>query len=165
MSQVASPEPTSDALAEQFISVSHVVRQRANTQMSAAGLSLARTRALKALVGADRMRMNELSAALGVVPRTVTTLVDSLEKEGFVERAPDPHDRRVTTQAGTNSSTSSPPDSPAPQRCSTSSRQPSAVNSRISWRVSRPPPTKRATDPPPPVISGRPPSRGFGWGS
>lgn len=106
MSQVASPEPTSDALAEQFISVSHVVRQRANTQMSAAGLSLARTRALKAVVGADRMRMNELSAALGVVPRTVTTLVDSLEKEGLVERAPDPHDRRVTrlriTDAGRN---------------------------------------------------------------
>jgi DNA-binding MarR family transcriptional regulator len=106
MSQPASPEPTSDALAEQFVSVSHIVRQRANTQMSAAGLSLARTRALKALAGADRMRMNELSAALGVVPRTVTTLVDSLEKEGLVERDPDPHDRRVTrlriTDAGSN---------------------------------------------------------------
>jgi DNA-binding MarR family transcriptional regulator len=96
MSQRASPEPTSDALAEQFISVSHVVRQRANTELSAAGLSLARTRALKALAGADRMRMNELSAALGVVPRTVTTLVDSLERDGLVERAPDLHDRRVT---------------------------------------------------------------------
>jgi DNA-binding MarR family transcriptional regulator len=42
------------------------------------------------------MRMNQLSAALGVVPRTVTTIIDSLEQEGLVARLPDPTDRRVT---------------------------------------------------------------------
>jgi DNA-binding MarR family transcriptional regulator len=40
--------------------------------------------------------MNELSAALGVVPRTVTTIVDALEKEDLVSRLPDPADRRAT---------------------------------------------------------------------
>jgi DNA-binding MarR family transcriptional regulator len=40
--------------------------------------------------------MNELSAALGVVPRTVTTIVDALEKEDMVARLPDPADRRAT---------------------------------------------------------------------
>jgi len=40
--------------------------------------------------------MNELSAALGVVPRTVTTIVDAMEKEGMVVRLPDPADRRAT---------------------------------------------------------------------
>ena len=40
--------------------------------------------------------MNELSAALGVVPRTVTTIVDALEKERLVARLPDPADRRAT---------------------------------------------------------------------
>jgi DNA-binding MarR family transcriptional regulator len=94
--QASSREPSSDELAEQFVAVSHTVRQLANTRMSAAGLSLARTRALKVLVSGDPMRMNELSSALGVVPRTVTTLVDSLEREGLVERATDPQDRRAT---------------------------------------------------------------------
>lgn len=96
MRQAKPVEPSNDALAEQFVSVSHVVRQRANAQMNAAGLSLARTRALKVLAGVDSMRMNELSTALTVVPRTVTTLVDSLENEGLVARSPDPHDRRAT---------------------------------------------------------------------
>jgi DNA-binding MarR family transcriptional regulator len=40
--------------------------------------------------------MNELSAALGVVPRTVTTIVDALEKDGMLARLPDPGDRRAT---------------------------------------------------------------------
>ena len=40
--------------------------------------------------------MNELSAALGVVPRTVTTIVDAMEKDGLVVRLSDPADRRVT---------------------------------------------------------------------
>jgi DNA-binding MarR family transcriptional regulator len=42
------------------------------------------------------MRMNELSSALGVVPRTVTTIVDALENEGLLARLPDPADRRAT---------------------------------------------------------------------
>jgi DNA-binding MarR family transcriptional regulator len=50
------------------------------------------------------MRMNELSSALGVVPRTVTTIIDSLETEGLLVRLPDSADRRATlleiTQAG-----------------------------------------------------------------
>jgi DNA-binding MarR family transcriptional regulator len=65
--------------------------------MSAAGLSAARFRILKALRSTTgRMRMNELSAALGVVPRTVTTIADAMEKDGLVVRLPDPADRRVT---------------------------------------------------------------------
>jgi DNA-binding MarR family transcriptional regulator len=94
--QAGPREPSSDELAEKFVAVSHAVRQRANAEMTAAGLSLARTRALKALTSSGPMRMNELSSALGVVPRTVTTLVDGLEREGLVERAADPQDRRAT---------------------------------------------------------------------
>ena len=94
--QSPPPDPSSDELAEKFVAVSHAVRQRANSRMTAAGLSLARTRALKALASRDPMRMNELSAALGVVPRTVTALVDGLEREGLVERTADPADRRAT---------------------------------------------------------------------
>jgi len=94
--QVAGPEPNSVQLMEQFRAVAHTVHNRTNTRMSAAGLSSARFRVLTALRSTDRMRMNELSAALGVVPRTVTTIVDAMEKDGLVVRLPDSADRRVT---------------------------------------------------------------------
>lgn len=40
-------------------------------------------------------RMADLARAHGVVPRTVTSLVDGLEKRGLAARTPDPDDRRV----------------------------------------------------------------------
>ena len=39
--------------------------------------------------------MRDLSAALGVTPRNVTTIVDGLEHEGFLIRKDDPSDRRA----------------------------------------------------------------------
>jgi DNA-binding MarR family transcriptional regulator len=94
--QGAAPTLGSVQLMEQFRAIAHATHNRTNARMSAAGLSLARFRVLSALQSAGRMRMNELSAALGVVPRTVTTSVDALEKEGMVVRLPDPADRRAT---------------------------------------------------------------------
>jgi len=44
----------------------------------------------------DRGGMADLASALGVTPRNVTTLVDGLEREGFVRRQPHPTDRRAT---------------------------------------------------------------------
>src|SRR5260370_10179426 len=89
-------ELRSAQLMEQFRAIAHATHNRTNARMSAAGLSLARFRVLSALQSAGRMRMNELSAALGVVPRTVTTIVDALEKERMVARLADPADRRAT---------------------------------------------------------------------
>ena len=94
--QAAAPELTSVQLMEQFRAVAHASHNRTNARMSAAGLSLARFRVLDALHSAGRIRMNELSAVLGVVPRTVTTIVDALEKERMVVRLADPGDRRAT---------------------------------------------------------------------
>jgi len=94
--QAAGSELTSVQLMEQFRAIAHATHNRTNARMSAAGLSLARFRVLSALQSSGRIRMNELSAALGVVPRTVTTIVDALEKERMVARLPDPADRRAT---------------------------------------------------------------------
>jgi DNA-binding MarR family transcriptional regulator len=93
---VPDPEPSSVELMEQFRAVAHAVHNRTNAKMSSAGLSLARFRVLSALASTGRMRMNELSTALGVVPRSVTTIIDALEEEGMVVRLPDPADRRAT---------------------------------------------------------------------
>ena len=94
--QPAAPALTSVQLMEQFRAIAHATHNRTNARMTAAGLSLARFRVLNALQSAGRIRMNELSAALGVVPRSVTTIIDALEKEGMVTRLPDPADRRAT---------------------------------------------------------------------
>jgi DNA-binding MarR family transcriptional regulator len=61
-----------------------------------AKLSGPRLRVLKALAESTSLRMGDLAALLGVKPRSVTDLVDGLEREGFVVRRPDASDRRVT---------------------------------------------------------------------
>jgi len=45
--------------------------------------------------GHVRVRMGELSKALGVTARNVTTIVDGLEREGLITRTPDQKDRRA----------------------------------------------------------------------
>jgi DNA-binding MarR family transcriptional regulator len=42
------------------------------------------------------LRMGDLAERLGVNPRTVTDLVDGLERDGLLMRRPDPADRRAT---------------------------------------------------------------------
>ena len=42
-----------------------------------------------------RVRMGDLSSALGVTARNITTIVDALEREGLLMRKPDPTDRRA----------------------------------------------------------------------
>jgi DNA-binding MarR family transcriptional regulator len=41
-----------------------------------------------------QMPLGELAAAQNLVPRTVTGLIDNLERDGLVRRVPDPSDRR-----------------------------------------------------------------------
>jgi DNA-binding MarR family transcriptional regulator len=84
-----------------------VRRQR---RMSREGLDNAVThgqfRVLRTLDSADRaLRLSELAAQLGIVPRSATSVVDDLEAAGLLARHPDPNDRRATlvtlTPAGT----------------------------------------------------------------
>jgi DNA-binding MarR family transcriptional regulator len=60
------------------------------------GLSESRLRVLMALTySPDRKRpLGELAEILNVVPRTVTDVIDVLERDGLITRVPDPSDRR-----------------------------------------------------------------------
>ena len=60
------------------------------------GLSESRLRVLMALnYCPDRRRpLGELAEILNVVPRTVTDVIDVLERDGLITRVPDPTDRR-----------------------------------------------------------------------
>jgi DNA-binding MarR family transcriptional regulator len=60
------------------------------------GLTPAQERALRMITrSGEPLRMTELADKLGVVPRSVTTVVDALEVAGLVRREIDPGNRRA----------------------------------------------------------------------
>ncbi|QYJ15016.1 hypothetical protein Rxycam_00827 [Rubrobacter xylanophilus DSM 9941] len=58
------------------------------------GLEVSELAALEHLQAAGPMTMGELGARLSMSPGAVTALVDRLERRGYLERAPNPADRR-----------------------------------------------------------------------
>jgi DNA-binding MarR family transcriptional regulator len=98
-----SEDPT---LGELFTSVTRGLHHRSREALSGLGLTPASARALRAIGWADEpLRMSELAERLRIVPRSATTLVDALERDGLVQRRPDAADRRSMrvhpTPAGT----------------------------------------------------------------
>ncbi len=61
------------------------------------GMSSARILTLLAFTEKEIMRMSELSKAMSLTTSTSTRMIDSLVKEGFVERGHDKFDRRLVT--------------------------------------------------------------------
>ncbi len=62
------------------------------------GLTPAQGRALRMIArGGDEepLRMTELAERLGIVPRSLTTVIDALEEAGLVRREIDPRNRRA----------------------------------------------------------------------
>ncbi len=100
--QEGSP-PSASEVVSTLIATSHRLRRVLNTRLSrqpgVIGLSGPRLRLLLAVEEAGRLRMGDLAEDLGVTARTVTTLVDALEREGLLVRLPDATDRRATLLA------------------------------------------------------------------
>src|SRR5215472_9686361 len=100
-----SPQPTASEVIMALIATSHrlqrVLDARLSRQKGVVSLSGPRLRLLLAVEEAGHLRMGDLAADLGITARTVTTLVDALEKEGLLVRLPDPTDRRATLLAFT----------------------------------------------------------------
>jgi DNA-binding MarR family transcriptional regulator len=98
-SERAQPPSASDVIAA-LASTTHAVHRFADTRIAQADLpaklSGSRLRVLITVAHTGRMRMGDLAAALGVAARTVTDLVDGLEREGLLLRRPDPTDGRAT---------------------------------------------------------------------
>ena len=60
------------------------------------GLTPAQERALRMITRSEEpLRMTELADHLGIVPRSVTTVIDALEQAGLVRREVDPQNRRA----------------------------------------------------------------------
>ncbi len=65
------------------------------SKLAAVGLSIPKLAALNRLVEAgDSLPLGQLAERLACVKSNVTQLVDRLETDGLVARAPDPNDRR-----------------------------------------------------------------------
>jgi len=104
-----SPAPPAPAtgepsLAELYLRTAHRIRRRSAPSYDEFGLTEAQARALRVISRYERPRMADLAQALEVVPRSITSMVDTLEAAGFVARQNDPTDRRATivvlTEAG-----------------------------------------------------------------
>jgi DNA-binding MarR family transcriptional regulator len=81
--------------AESILTAAHRVRRSLDADLRPSGLSLSTFKLLRALAARDRS-MREISEALYISPRTVTDLIDGLERRGLVERLDHPTDRRIT---------------------------------------------------------------------
>ena len=82
-------------LAELLVRTSRRLRRSSMAELGPMGLTGAQARVIRYLVAVGHpARMADIAAALEVVPRTATSVVDDLERSGFVTRAIDPRDRR-----------------------------------------------------------------------
>ena len=83
-------------LTERLLRIAHLIRRASLASMAELDLTPAQSRTLRVISKADSpIRMGELAATLGVVPRSATGLVDALEHAGLVERTVDPDNRRA----------------------------------------------------------------------
>jgi DNA-binding MarR family transcriptional regulator len=93
---------TPEQLGERYLAVHHRIFRAASDEMSACGLSMARTKILRRLHEQGPTRQNVLATGLGLSPHSITDIVDGLERTGLAERRPDPTDRRAKLVAITD---------------------------------------------------------------
>jgi DNA-binding MarR family transcriptional regulator len=90
-------------ISSSIVWLAHLIDRFANTRLAQggfpAGMSFARANLLFAVHAATQnetsSRMVDIALDLGVTARTLTTMVDALEKQKLVERVPDANDRRA----------------------------------------------------------------------
>ena len=83
-------------LADQLHRLTRRIRRAQAQRLAPLGLTPAQERALR-LIARDEEppRMTELADRQGIVPRSLTTVIDALEQAGLVQREIDPRNRRA----------------------------------------------------------------------
>lgn len=84
-------EPLVSAYAELYLQLMRTMDRR----MAEQGASLSRTKLLLCLQKRGPLRATDIADFFSQSPRTVTEAIDGLERDGLVERKPDPDDRRA----------------------------------------------------------------------
>jgi len=75
--------------------VTRLVRKRYEAESSCSCLTLAQAKALSLISRSEGIKQVELAELLEITPMTLVRIIDSLVEVGFVERRPDPKDRRA----------------------------------------------------------------------
>jgi DNA-binding MarR family transcriptional regulator len=83
-------------LAHAFAAFGPAYKRWAKTHLSEQQMNYTHARALHLLQCKGPQIMSGLGDDLGITPRYVTILIDSMEREGLVRRRPHPTDRRAT---------------------------------------------------------------------
>jgi DNA-binding MarR family transcriptional regulator len=85
-----------EQLADQLYRLTRRLRGAQAERLAPLGLTPAQERALRLIARGDEPpRMTELADRLGIVPRSLTTVIDALEEAGLVRREIDPRNRRA----------------------------------------------------------------------
>ena len=84
------------AALDRVLEIAALIQQDQSVSLAPMGLTPRRAHALWVLGSTGPSTHRELAEALGVVPRTVTDLVDALEGLGLVTREPHVDDRRAS---------------------------------------------------------------------
>jgi DNA-binding MarR family transcriptional regulator len=72
------------------------LRRTQAEQLGPLGLTPAQERAMRMIARSEEpLRMTEIADRLGIVPRSLTTVIDALEEDGLVRREVDPRNRRA----------------------------------------------------------------------
>jgi DNA-binding MarR family transcriptional regulator len=94
----SSAPPAADTgarLAELLTSAARRFHRAAGARLAPLGLTWAQARVMRLIAEpGSSMRMADIAAQLGVVPRSATSMVDALAAGGLVARRTDPQDRR-----------------------------------------------------------------------
>jgi DNA-binding MarR family transcriptional regulator len=90
-----------DAVAERMHAAAVRLSRRLRADDEVLGVSAARLSALAVLTAGGPMRIGDLARTEHVEPATMTRLVDAMERDGLVSRAPDATDRRATLTRAT----------------------------------------------------------------
>lgn len=92
-----SLRPDPDALGFVLIDVARMLRSAFERRIATAGLGLTpgEARALVHVAALEGSRQLDIAQRMGIEPMTLSTYLDRLQSLGFIERRPDPADRRA----------------------------------------------------------------------
>ena len=83
-------------LADLLHGLTRRLRRAQAERLAPLGLTPAQERALRMIARSEEpLRMTEIADRLGIVPRSLTTVIDALEEAGLVRREVDPRNRRA----------------------------------------------------------------------
>jgi DNA-binding MarR family transcriptional regulator len=89
------PRGLTPQLSEALTRASWRLRRAAVKELAPLGLTFSQSRVLRILSrSGEPLRMSDIAAKFEIAPRTATSMIDSLESAGLVERGADPSDRR-----------------------------------------------------------------------